>query len=128
MRAKNSPFQNDGNQGLFRDDPKTDYGGYKLKNPESKYALRNLPPTDDPYELEERRFQMITERLGKAPSSGIGMFQARRSGERWEKRLQRQERIRDVIGDENYNTLQITLGIGSVLYLLYLTYYHITNW
>lgn len=59
-------------RGLNEDDPKKDYGGYKIKNPESKWALRNLPPTDDPRELQKRKWQENWEKFfEKAPSNWL---------------------------------------------------------
>lgn len=65
-------------QMVNEDDPKKDYGGYDIKNPESKYALRNLPPTDDPEELEKRKRQAIFERLtAEAPRNMLENYDYR---------------------------------------------------
>lgn len=51
---------------LNEDDPKKDYGGYYIKNPDSLYALRNLPPTNDPKQLKKRQMQMNIEKILKS--------------------------------------------------------------
>ena len=54
------------------DDPKKDYSGYHIEDPESKYALRNFPPTDDPKELERRKWHANMERARKkAPQNWL---------------------------------------------------------
>lgn len=51
------------------DNPIKDYGWYKIENPYSDYALRNLPSTNDPVELDKRQVQMKIEIiLKRAPS------------------------------------------------------------
>lgn len=73
---------------LNEDDPKKDYGGYYIKDPESKYALRNLPPTTNPKELKRRQIQLQIEKsLKSAPSDWYDAF--------WWKRLPANSTISD---------------------------------
>jgi hypothetical protein len=55
---------------LNEDDPKKDYGGYYIKDPKNVYALRNLPPTDNPKELRKRQIQMELEKIMKRAPLG----------------------------------------------------------
>lgn len=62
------------------DNPRVDYGGYEISNPYSEYAARNLPATNDPEEIQGRKWQAKEEEwYRKAPvhSFDVGYWRGR---------------------------------------------------
>lgn len=97
------------------DNPPVDYGGYKIDYPHCELAARNLPPTNDPDEIQERKWQMRYEQLsGNAPYSlvgplDVGYFRQRgRIMEEWDKR-------REKDGDRRFGIGEFTLMVLMAL-------------
>lgn len=71
------------------DNPRVDYGGYRISNPKSMYAARNLPPSNNPIEIQGRKWQMRYElSSGRAPEHnsrvGNGTYYYRQCGQKFE--------------------------------------------
>jgi hypothetical protein len=105
------------------DDPKKDYSGYYIENSGSIYALRNLPPTNDPKELEGRKAQQVVEvRLQKAPTSRIfGAYSMS-----YYRRLGHEEIMWDKYIEENglkkfqvRRTIELLIGFMFLVFLMY---------
>ena len=101
------------------DKPWSDYAGYFIKNPHSEYAARNLPRTNDPDEIQGRKWQAIEEQsFQRAPRTFGDVNYWRWRGRDWEESQKRVEEIGpEAYQNEKRGEMIVVLILSAIIFL-----------